>query len=46
MPSVFDVLGQDHQEVRRMLSELEKGPTATTGASDNHLMLRKKMVSS
>ena len=44
MPSVFDVLGQDHQEVRRMLSELEKGPTVTTGASDNHLMLRKKMV--
>jgi hemerythrin-like domain-containing protein len=44
MPSVFDVLGQDHQEVKRMLSELEKGPTAATGASDNHLALRKKMV--
>ena len=44
MPSVFDVLGQDHQEVKRMLSELEKGPTAMTGASDNYLMLRKKMV--
>ncbi len=44
MPSVFDVLGQDHQEVKRMLAELEKGPTAATGASDNHLMLRKKMV--
>ena len=27
-----------------MLSELEKGPTAATGASDNHLALRKKMV--
>jgi hypothetical protein len=46
MPSVFDVLGQDHQEVKRMLSELETGPTAATGASDNHLMLRKKMWSS
>ena len=44
MPSVFDVLGQDHQEVKRMLAELEKGPTVTTGASDNHLMLRKKMA--
>jgi hemerythrin-like domain-containing protein len=44
MPSVFDVLGQDHQEVKRMLAELEKGPTVTTGASDSHLMLRKKMV--
>lgn len=44
MPSVFDVLGQDHQEVKRMLAELEKGPTVATGASDNHLMLRKKMV--
>ena len=44
MPSVFDVLGQDHQEVKRMLAELEKGPTVATGASDNHLALRKKMV--
>ena len=44
MPSVFDVLGRDHQEVKRMLSELESGPTAATGANDNHLMLRKKMV--
>jgi hemerythrin-like domain-containing protein len=44
MPSVFDVLGQDHQEVKRMLAELEKGPTVTTGASDNHLMLRKNMA--
>jgi hemerythrin-like domain-containing protein len=44
MPSVFDVLGTAHQEVKRMLAELEKGPTVMTGASDNHLMLRKKMV--
>jgi hemerythrin-like domain-containing protein len=44
MPDVFEVLGQDHQEVKRMLAELEKGPTAATGASDNHLALRKKMV--
>ena len=44
MPSVFEVLGRDHQNVRRMLAELEKGPTAATGANDNHLMRRKKMV--
>jgi hypothetical protein len=46
MPSVFDVLGQDHREVKRMLSELKKGPTVTTGTSDSHLMLRKRWWSS
>jgi len=44
MADVFDVLGRDHQEVKRMLSELEAGPTAATGANDNDLTLRKKMV--
>jgi Hemerythrin HHE cation binding domain len=44
MPSVFDVLSHDHDEVKKMLTELESGPTADTGASDNHLALRKKMV--
>jgi hemerythrin-like domain-containing protein len=44
MPSVFDVLDRDHQEVKQMLSELEKGPTAATGAPDRELALRKKMV--
>jgi hemerythrin-like domain-containing protein len=44
MPSVFDVLGRDHDEVKRMLSELETGPTAATGASDSELALRKKMA--
>jgi hemerythrin-like domain-containing protein len=44
MPSVFDVLGQDHAEVQRMLAELELGPTAVTGASEPQLELRKKMV--
>ena len=44
MPSVFDVLGHDHDEVKQMLSELEAGPTAATGAGDNDLVLRKKMV--
>jgi hypothetical protein len=27
-----------------MLAELERGPTAQTGANDNHLIRRKKMV--
>jgi hemerythrin-like domain-containing protein len=44
MPDVFDVLSRDHEEVKRMLSELESGPTAATGASDDQLLLRKKMV--
>lgn len=44
MPSVFDVLGYDHDEVKRMLTELENGPTAATGASENDLALRKKAV--
>ena len=35
MADVFEVLGQDHQEVKRMLAELEKGPTAAAGASGN-----------
>ena len=44
MPSVFDVLGHDHQEVKQMLTELEKGPVAGGGAGDGALALRKKMT--
>jgi hemerythrin-like domain-containing protein len=44
MTDVFTVLGHDHQEVKRMLAELEKGPTAATGASEDQLALRKKMT--
>jgi len=44
MPTVFEVLGGDHLEIKRMLAELESGPTALTGASDSQLGLRKKMV--
>lgn len=44
MPGVFDVLSKDHQEVKHMLAELEKGPAKATGASDDQLMLRKKMA--
>jgi hypothetical protein len=44
MTSVFDVLGRDHEEVKRMLLELELGPTAASGASSDELYLRKKMA--
>lgn len=44
MPSAFEVLAKDHQEVKRMLAELELGPTAATGADPDQLALRKKMV--
>jgi hypothetical protein len=44
MPDLFDELSQDHQEVQRMLTELEIGPTAATGSSGSELALRKKMV--
>jgi hemerythrin-like domain-containing protein len=44
MPSVFDVLAKDHEEVKRMLAELETGPTAATGAHEDQLALRKKMT--
>jgi hypothetical protein len=31
MADVFRVLSQDHEEVKRMLAELEKGPTGSPG---------------
>ncbi len=44
MPTVFEVLSRDHEEVKQMLSEFEKGPTAADGASPDQLALRKKMA--
>ncbi len=44
MPSVFEVLSRDHEEVKQMLSEFEKGPTAADGASPDQLARRKKMA--
>jgi hemerythrin-like domain-containing protein len=44
MPSVFDVLKKDHEEVKEMLDELQGGPVAATGAQDDQLALRKKMA--
>jgi hypothetical protein len=44
MPSAFEVLAKDHEEVKRMLSELELGPTAATGATADQLALRQQTV--
>src|ERR1700759_3201628 len=44
MPDVFAVLGQDHAEVKQMLSDLESGPTRVGGASTAQLESRKKLV--
>ena len=44
MADVFTVLAEDHQEVKNMLAELAKGPSAATGTSENQLALRKKMT--
>ena len=44
MEDAFDLLAEDHEEVRQMLSELEKGPTLATGANEDQLMLRSMMT--
>ena len=44
MADVFTVLAKDHDEVKGILTELEKGPTGVTGASENQLALRKKIT--
>jgi hypothetical protein len=44
MEDVFDVLAEDHEEIRQVLAELEKGPIAATGATEDELMLRKIMT--
>src|SRR5512142_2720066 len=44
MEDGFDVLVDDHEEIRQVLAELEKGPVAATGATEDQLMLRKIMT--
>jgi hemerythrin superfamily protein len=44
MPDVYTVLGEDHAEVKRMLDELENGPTRMGGGSTAQLEDRKKLV--
>jgi Hemerythrin HHE cation binding domain len=44
MEDAFDALAEDHEEIRQVLAELEKGPIAATGASEDQLMLRRFMT--
>jgi hemerythrin-like domain-containing protein len=44
MTDAIEVLRRDHEEVKRMLAELERGPVAATGADQNQLTLRKRMT--
>jgi hypothetical protein len=44
MPDVFQVLRQDHDEVKAMLAELQEGPRASTGATAEQLAFRKRSV--
>src|SRR5579875_2216781 len=44
MADAFEVLSHDHDEVKRMLLELESGPTTVTGATEPQLEARKKLT--
>jgi hemerythrin-like domain-containing protein len=44
MANAFEVLASDHEQVKKMLTEFEAGPTAATGAGAGELALRKKMA--
>ena len=43
MPSAFDVLASDHQQVKRLLAQFEAAPAAS-GVNDSLLAARKKMA--
>jgi hemerythrin superfamily protein len=43
MADVFEVLKQDHEEVKAMLAQLEQGPTASHGATPDQLTERKRL---
>lgn len=44
MSDAFEVLKQDHEEVKAMLTRLEAGPTAERGATQAELDERKKLT--
>ena len=44
MADVFQVLSQDHEEVKQILADLERGPTEATGATEPQLAERKKLT--
>ncbi|MBO0817223.1 MAG: hemerythrin domain-containing protein [Actinobacteria bacterium] len=43
MPSAFDVLARDHEQVKQLLSQFEAAPAAS-GTNDSLLAARKKMA--
>src|SRR5690348_4214107 len=43
MPSAFDVLASDHEQVKKLLSQFEAAPAAS-GTNDSLLAARKKMA--
>jgi hemerythrin superfamily protein len=43
MPSAFDVLANDHEQVKQLLSKFERAPAAA-GTNDSLLAARKKMA--
>lgn len=44
MADVFEVLKQDHEEVKAKLAQLEQGPTASRGATPDQLTERKRIA--
>lgn len=44
MADVFEVLRQDHDEVKAMLARLESGPKASSGATAGQLQERKRLA--
>jgi len=44
MPDVFQVLKQDHDEVKAMLARLEDGPKLTSGATADQLARRRQLA--
>jgi hypothetical protein len=44
MPDVFEILKQDHDEVKMMLVRLDEGQTARNGATAGELAHRKRLV--
>jgi Hemerythrin HHE cation binding domain len=44
MTDAIELLRRDHEDVKQMLTELEKGPVASAGADEHQVMLRKRMT--
>jgi Hemerythrin HHE cation binding domain len=44
MPTAFEVLGRDHEEVKQIFTDLELAPTAANGANGDQLALRERIV--